>query len=169
MKKILFFLVIIVVFYLLYYKNYNISDDSIRFRVISNSNNMSDIIIKEKVVEELSDILFIENESKKDASINIFKNLNNIEKRIDKLFRENNYNKQFNISFGKNIFPKKYYHGKIYKSGEYDSLVIEIGEAKGDNFFCILYPSLCVIDYNEKNDEKEKFDFKFIKVIKDLI
>ena len=53
-----------------------------------------------------------------------------------------------------NEFPRKEYNGIVYEEGLYESLVIEIGEAKGDNYWCFLYPSLCMID--TKNDVKYK-------------
>ena len=65
-----------------------------------------------------------------------------------------------------NYFPKKVFNGKTYNEGEYKSLVIEIGEAKGNNYFCILYPSLCTIDIDEK--EESKYKFKLIEIIKNI-
>ena len=81
MKKIII-LVLIVLMYLFYYKEYNILDDSIRFRVIANSNSMEDTIMKEKVVDELSTIIFKNNDSITDAENNIYNNLKNIEDKI---------------------------------------------------------------------------------------
>ena len=167
MKKIII-LVLIVLMYLFYYKEYNIFDDSIRFRVIANSNSMEDTIMKEKVVDELSTIIFKNNDSITDAENNIYNNLKNIEDKIEKLFIKNNYNKSFNISYGLNKIPQKIYRGKKYKEGLYKSLVIEIGDGKGNNYFCILYPSLCLLDYENKEDNNKKYSFKIVDVIKDV-
>ena len=166
MKKIIL-IVLIIIFSLIFYnrKDYIINEDSIRFRVIANSNNMNDIIMKEKVVSELSKYLFIKENSKEKMNNYIYKNLKNIEDSITKIFKDNNYDKSFKISFGKNEFPRKNYRGKTYEEGLYDSLVIEIGEAKGNNYFCILYPSLCVLDYEEK-EEKGKINIKLFELIK---
>ena len=60
MKKIIIVICVFVFMYLFNYNEYNISDDSIRFRVIANSNSIEDISMKEKVVNELSGILFKE-------------------------------------------------------------------------------------------------------------
>ena len=57
--------------------------------------------------------------------------------------------------------------GKEYNEGLYESLVIEIGEAKGDNYFCILYPSLCLIDYENRENNKS-YGFKIVDVFKDI-
>lgn len=167
MKKIIIVICVFVFMYLFNYNEYNISDDSIRFRVIANSNSIEDISMKEKVVNELSGVLFKKVESKIEAENNIYNNLEIIEDKINKLFIKNNYDKNFNISYGLNEFPKKYYRGKEYEAGLYNSLVIEIGEGKGNNYFCVLYPSLCLMDY-ENTENNEKYNFKIVEFIKKM-
>ena len=164
MKKFLIFVIIVLSIIMLSKNDYNVSEDMIRYRVIANSNNSIDIIMKEKVVSELSSILFKENQSLEEVESNIYNNISNIEYKINKLFKENNYDKSFNISYGINSFPEKVFMGKKYESGDYKSLVIEIGEGKGNNYFCILYPSLCIIDYNQNKE----YGFKIKEVIKKL-
>ncbi len=167
MKKIIILVGFLLVMYILSIDEYNTSEDTIRFRVISNSDSKKDIIMKEKVVNELSPILFIDNSSVEEAKNNIYSNLENIDNKIDKLFKKNNYNKKYNISYGLNEFPKKVFMNKVYDEGMYESLVIEIGEAKGSNYFCILYPSLCMLDYeniNKDTNYKSKIKEIFSKI-----
>lgn len=166
MKKIILIISIILVIILLSNNNYNVTNDMIRFRVIANSNNSEDIIMKEKVVKTLSNLLFKNNDSIEDTRNNVISNINNIENKIDKLFKKNKYDMTYNISYGLNHFPKKEYNGQVFSEGDYESLVIEIGEAKGNNYFCILYPPLCMID-EEKTDEV-KYDFKIVELLKKL-
>ena len=164
MKKIIIIIGILLCLYLYNTKEYNISEDMIRFRVIANSNSNKDILMKELVVKELSNLLFIKNNNINDARENIYNNLDKVNKKIDNLFKRYNYDKEYNVSYGINDFPKKTFLGKEYDEGSYESLVIEIGEAKGNNYFCILYPSLCMVDYEEDN----KYSFKIIEVFKEL-
>ena len=164
MKKILLIGSILLLLYLCNYKEYNNYEETIRFRVIANSNSSKDILMKEKIVKELSTILF-KDLSYEETNNNIYNNLKKIEDRINILFKNNNYNKKFNISYGLNEFPEKKYKGKIYKKGLYKSLVVSIGESKGNNYFCILYPSLCTID---DLDNKENYKFKIVELIKDI-
>lgn len=166
MKKIILIISIILVIILLSNNNYNVTNDMIRFRVIANSNNSEDIIMKEKVVKTLSNLLFKNNYSIEDTRNNVISNINNIENKIDKLFKKNKYDMTYNISYGLNHFPKKEYNGQVFSEGDYESLVIEIGEAKGNNYFCILYPPLCMID-EDKTDEV-KYDFKIVELLKKL-
>ena len=166
MKKIFLIMILLIGMNLIIRDEYNISDNSIRFRVIANSNSAKDIIMKEKVVKELSDLIFINSDNYNEIEENIYNNLKVIENRINKLFKSNNYDKNINIMYGINKFPKKTYKGKTYKEGNYKSLVIEIGEAKGDNYFCFLYPSLCLIDYEEKINKKS---FKVLEILEKYI
>ena len=169
MKKILIVASILVLIIILDVKEYNSTRDDIRFRVVANSNSPRDILIKEKVVNELSKILFIDSTNINEVDDNIYSNLENIEQIIDDVFENNNYNKNYTISYGLNEIPRKVYHGKLYEKGLYKSLVIEIGEGKGNNYFCILYPSLCVIDVEENDGKKIKYNFRIKEFIKDHI
>ena len=165
MKKFFMFLIIFVI--IISSKNYVDNSNSIRFRVISHSNSIKDINMKEKVVDEVSQILFKKTNSKEEMNSEIYKNLKTIENRIDSLFKMNNYDRNFKILYGKNYFPNKKYRGINYSEGYYDSLIIEIGEGKGDNYFCILYPSLCIIDYKKNN--KDRYSIKVLEYLESII
>ena len=166
MKKILIIACILAISLVLFKDDYSLTKDAIGFRVIANSNSAKDILMKEKVVKSLSNILFKDSKNKIETKNNIVDNISNIENNIDYLFKENNYNVNYNINYGLNFFPEKEYNGIKFKEGNYESLVIEIGEAKGNNYWCILYPPLCMIDDNK--NEEIKYKFKVIELIKKL-
>lgn len=165
MKKVLTILLILISIILLN-RNNDISNDIIRFRVIANSNSSKDILIKEKIVSEISDLIFVDNKSKEEARKNINNSIPTIESKIKKLFESNDYDKDFKISYGLNKFPKKEYEGIEFEEGEYESLVIEIGEAKGNNYWCMLYPPLCFVDNNEEDNIEYKF--RLLEALKKL-
>ncbi len=119
--------------YLINYDEYNITEDAVRFRVIANSNSVLDIAMKEKVVNKLSKLLFKNYQSEEELNKNIYDNLDNISKEIDILFKNNNYDMNYNILYGINDFPKKDFMGMHFVAGNYISLVIDIGEAIGNN------------------------------------
>ena len=50
----------------------------------------------------------------------------------------------YNINFGYNYFPAKQFKGHTYEEGYYESLVVSIGEAKGDNWWCVMFPPMCL-------------------------
>lgn len=166
MKKILIVLLLLFGLYLFSKDDSRISDDSIRFRVIANSNSEEDIKMKELVVKELSSTLFKEN-SLEGTRSNIISNISQIEKRIDRVFDNNNYDKTYNVIYGMNEFPEKVYNGVVYEKGLYESLVVEIGDGNGNNYWCFLYPSLCLLDY--KNGEEEvEYKSKIAEIIDKL-
>ena len=58
----------------------------------------------------------------------------------------NKYINNYSINYGYNYFPEKTFKGIKYPAGNYESLVIKIGDGSGDNWWCLLYPPLCFID-----------------------
>lgn len=160
MKRKIFLILLGLIIITVYSQNeteITIPDSSIRLRVIPNSNEAKDINIKEQVKEYLETDIYtllkdIDNIDKARSIIN--KNIPNIENNIDNIFKNNNYNLSYKVNFGQNYFPEKTYQGKKYKSGEYESLVIYIGESKGDNWWCVLFPNFCLIDTEENHEYK---------------
>lgn len=141
-------------------ENIIIPKRAIRLRIIADSNSVYDQYIKnevKKIMEEeikdnLNDITEIE------TSRNIIKsNINKYREKIEKLFIKKNYNKEININFGLNYFPKKVYKGVTYEQGDYESLVITIGSGQGDNWWCVLFPPLCLLEAEENTEVEYKF------------
>ena len=167
MKKIIIVLLLVMSLYL-----YNSSKDdyyivpkeSIRFRIIPNSNSVTDLYVKEKVKEEINDVIqTIEtNDTINDVRTEISNSIPLINDKIETLFDKLNYNETFNINYGLNYFPEKIYKGVKYESGEYESMVIEIGKKQGDNYWCVLFPPLCLIEAEESTDVEYSF---FVKEI----
>ncbi len=157
LKKILFLVIILSSFLLISDKEYVIPNESIRLRIIPNSNSSLDIIMKENTKKEIMEIVNNFDSVSIDSSRKeIVENVSNVENKVKKLFDDNNYNETFVVNYGLNKFPEKIYKGVKYKEGYYESLVVEIGNAKGNNFWCVLYPPLCLIDENKETNYKSK-------------
>ena len=160
-RKLILIILTIVTIYVVYNnvkaEEIVIPNTAIRLRVIPNSNNLLDQEMKAKVKEYLETNLY-----KNFANVNnideartmINNNIPKMEEDITSIFNENNYDMNFKVKYGNNYFPKKEYKGITYEEGYYESLVVEIGEAKGDNFWCVLFPSLCLLE-TEKTTEVE--------------
>ena len=162
MKKILIILAAISCLYLISQNETDyivIPKDSIRFRIIPNSNTLEDLNMKEKVKNEISSVISaIETSNDIETSRKSIKeNIPIIENKITTLFKKNNYDKTFNVKYGLNYFPEKTYKGIKYEAGDYESMVIEIGSATGSNYWCVLFPPLCMIDAKETNEVEYKF------------
>jgi stage II sporulation protein R len=154
MKKIiivLFFLIVLLVF-INEKKMLLIPNESIRFRVIANSNSTLDqdlkLSVKNDVEKELYNII--------GNSKNIGEARNRIRNNIDKVNDIlNKYNVSYDISYGNNYFPEKEYKGVKYSEGEYESVVITIGNGLGHNWWCVLFPPLCLLDEKDNLDDIE--------------
>lgn len=163
MKKVIIFLFIITSINLFSNREENviIPKESIRFRIIANSNSFEDQKQKWEINEEIIPTLTnITNSSTSlgDARISINKNIPNIEKAVKK------YSNHYLINYGQNYFPKKEYNGIEYPSGNYESLVITLGDGLGDNWWCVLFPPLCLME--AKSDDYDNITYKsYIKEI----
>lgn len=161
MKKTIIILCIIILLLTFTKSNTRIPKDSIRFRVIADSNDINSQSLKQKVVENLKSNLINTNKFTNIVETREFlkENIPLYTNIVDKTLKDNNSNEDFHINYGKNYFPEKEYNNETYPEGEYESLVITIGKGLGQNFWCVLFPPLCF-------DEKEDYHYKsFIKEI----
>ena len=151
MKKIIVLLFVLTIIYISNSEEeIIIPTNSIRYRIIANSDSTKDQMlkmnIKEKLDEEILPILSDSN-SIEDSRLLIKDNLDNIKNIVSK------YTDDFDVNYGKNYFPKKTYKGINYDAGNYESLVITLGSGLGKNWWCVLYPPLCLIDENTNDVE----------------
>lgn len=161
MKKLLCFLVIIfIVVTSVKASNFVIPDDAIRIRVIANSNSEYDQEIKLKIKEMLEIKMYnlLKDIKGVESARNIINNnLSNIESDVKNILENENYTLGYNISFGDNYFPKKEYKGVTYEEGYYESLVVTLGSGDGDNWWCVLFPPLCLLEAEESEEVEYKF------------
>ena len=160
MKRTIFVILIIIIS-IFVYVNVNaeviIPKDAIRVRVVPNSNSVVDQNMKEKVKNYVSNYMTLKLDgvmSALEARKIIKDSMDELNQDIEKMFQDNDYDMDFTINFGENHFPDKAYKGVIYNEGDYESLVVYIGEASGDNWWCVLFPPLCLLEADE-NDTGE--------------
>lgn len=159
-KKIFIILLVGIIITNVKADNYMIPDDAIRLRVIANSNSKYDQNIKmdvKNLLEVKMYNLLKDIKGSNNAKTVINNNLFNIENDIRNLLKMKKYDKSFTMNFGKNYFPKKEYRNVIYNAGYYDSLVVTLGDGNGDNWWCVLFPPLCLLEAKEN----EKVEYKF--------
>ena len=138
-------------------KSLLIPDNAIRIRVIANSDTLFDQETKSKIKNEVSYYLYdkLKNiDNYNDADSIIKSNINNVKNII------NNYVDKYEINYGVNNFPEKEYRGIKYDEGKYQSLVIKLGQGDGENFWCVLFPPLCLIDEENMSDATYTFYIK---------
>ncbi len=136
-----------------------IPNSAIRLRVIPNSNSAQDQNIKKQVktyLEKNTYNILKDEKSIKEARKKINENIPVIEENVGRIFKDNNYDVSYNVNYGYNYFPSKTYRGITYKEGYYESIVISIGAAEGDNWWCVLFPNLCLADLEQKENSEYK-------------
>ncbi len=158
----------------------------IRLHVIANSDSKLDqeikLKVRDEIIKELSPALIKSNSI--GESRNII--LNNI-KKIKKI-SENYSDKKVTVCLDHSNFPTKEYEGISFPAGNYEALKITIGEGKGKNWWCVMFPPLCftnssisfsensvkTLKQNLTNEEYElisthspkiKFKFKILELI----
>ena len=163
MKKYIFLVIAIIVMCIVYV-NVNASevvipDSAIRVRVVANSDSLNDINMKLRVTEYLQNYLspiLMDVSNIEEARFIIESKLDEIDDGIEKIFEENNYDVSYIVNFGDNYFPNKEYKGVKYKAGNYESLVVTIGSGSGENWWCVLFPPLCLLDATDSSDVEYK-------------
>lgn len=166
MKKTLIIVAIIItILSLNKEESIGIPKQSIRFRVIANSDSKNDQNIKQNVVSSLTgELQKIESSNLTlSSSRKIIKDkLPKFEEVIGLTLYDTPYKDNYKVNYGLNYFPKKEYKGVIYEEGEYESLVVTIGDGLGKNFWCVLFPPLCQID-------EEMEDVEYTSLVKEII
>ena len=127
----------------------DISESVFRLHVIANSDSQEDQNLKYKVRDKILEYM---NEisidcSSKDEVIALAKeNQENFQDIAKKVIKENGYDYDVNVSIGNYEFPTKNYGDISLPAGNYDALRIEIGDAVGQNWWCVMFPPLCFVD-----------------------
>jgi len=144
--------------------SYDYKEKLIRFHVIANSDTDEDQELKLKVRDAVIAYLQpkLENSKSIEESEAIIKDeYDNLEKISKKIISENGYDYSVKIGLQYSDFPAKQYSSVVLPAGKYKALKIIIGEGKGKNWWCVMFPPLCFVDeqngvIDEKTDEKLK-------------
>lgn len=167
-SKFIFLLVFLLVFYTFFCSlsyatsvSNNISDCVFRLHVIANSDSDEDQNLKYRVRDSLLSYMndLAANCSSKEEVINLANShLSDFEKIAHDVVLENGFDYNVKVEIGNFEFPTKTYGDISLPAGFYDALKVEIGEAKGKNWWCVMFPPLCFIDISSGNlseDSKE--------------
>lgn len=142
-----------------------IPDEAIRLRILANSDTDEDQALKRKVRDAVNAEItewVAELTSIEAARELIQERLPEIEKIVARVLEEENSNQSYTVDYGRNVqFPTKLYGQFLYPAGEYEAILISLGEAEGANWWCVLFPPLCFLDFStgdaiEASDEEGK-------------
>jgi stage II sporulation protein R len=126
-----------------------LASEILRFHVIANSDSEADQALKLKIKGELTKDLRPKLEHARDiveARKILQDNLKEMEKISNDIINESGFNYTATASIEKGYFPLKVYGDLSLPPGEYEAVRVELGLAKGQNWWCIMFPPLCFVD-----------------------
>ena len=124
------------------------SEDVLRIHIRANSNGEKDQKVKYEVknaVTEFLTPLLVGATDKEKARKIIQSNLDEISALATAVLEKNGFAYGAKASLCKESFPTRHYEELTLPAGEYDALILNLGEAEGDNWWCVVYPPLCFV------------------------
>ncbi len=142
----------------------DIANSVFRLHVIANSDSKEDQDLKYKVRDNL--IKYMKEicgdcKTKDEAILLVTEHQEEFKEIALKTIHDEGYSYDVNISIGNFEFPTKDYGDISLPAGFYDALRVEIGEAKGQNWWCVMFPPLCFVDVTSgvvPEDSKEQLE-----------
>ncbi|PFR45251.1 stage II sporulation protein R [Bacillus thuringiensis] len=129
-----------------------IPKEAVRLRILANSDSDKDQALKRKVRDEVKaqiDGWVADLTSFEEARKVIQNHIPEIEKTVENTLKREGSKESFQVKFSKNVkFPTKVYGNFIYPAGEYEAVLITIGEGEGANWWCVLFPPMCFLDFS---------------------
>lgn len=118
----------------------------LRLHVRANSNSEEDqavkYLVRDALVEWLTPLV-AEAESKEEALLLVENNLDEAERIAEAVLLQNGFFYGATAKLTEEEFPTRVYEGTTLPAGVYDAFILELGEGKGDNWWCVVYPPLC--------------------------
>ncbi|MDR7857579.1 stage II sporulation protein R [Tissierella sp.] len=124
-------------------------DEIIRFHIRANSDKEEDQALKLKIRDEILKEMGEKFESTKslDESRNIIKNnITEMKAITEKVIKKEGEDYSVAVTLGQDTFPTRKYGNLVLPAGKYETLLITLGEGKGQNWWCIMFPPLCFAD-----------------------
>ncbi|MFS0750283.1 stage II sporulation protein R [Oceanobacillus sp. 1P07AA] len=152
-----------------------IPDEAIRLRILANSDSDRDQEIKHKVRDEINEVVteWVKDIDDIDEARKLIQTrISELETVVDEVLIEEDEEVEYAVEYGKNIsFPAKLYGNYLYPAGEYEAILVTLGEGSGSNWWCVLFPPLCFLDFfngtsvaaegEEQEVEEEETEVKF--------
>ena len=129
-----------------------------RLHILANSDSAEDQAVKLKVrdaILELTEEGVLQCHNKEDAKAYMQAHLEEIVARADEVLQEENFPYRATAEIGRFDFPDKTYGDVTYPAGEYDALRIKLGAAEGQNWWCVMFPPLCLVNMEDTADSQE--------------
>ncbi len=143
----------------------NISSSVFRLHVIANSDSCEDqnlkYIVRDRVLDYMNSLVDSDVSSKDEIMKVVSDNLESFKSIAQNTVYENGYDYKVSVEIGNFAFPTKSYGDIALPAGYYDALRVSIGDAKGKNWWCVMFPPLCFVDVSSgivPEDSKETLE-----------
>lgn len=139
-----------------------IYDSVVRLHVLANSDEDYDQALKLKVRDRLLEItspIVVDCKSRDEAREKLTAHFGELEAAAREVIRAEGYDYDVKVSLEDEYYPTREYEGLCFPEGTYASLKVEIGEAKGKNWWCVLFPPLCLSAASEKKEQSAEDAF----------
>ncbi len=141
--------------------NQDLSDSMIRLHIVANSDSDADQTLKLRVRDEVITYMTERMDSlqtKETAGAYVKDHIGELETVANAVIAKEGFSDLARVSFGKYPFPTKQYENVILPAGFYDALKVEIGQAEGQNWWCVMFPPLCFVDDTKGEMEEDYMD-----------
>ncbi len=177
MKKITVIIGVLIIIFLgsnSYYANSNSLNNSVlRLHVIANSDSVDDQALKIAVKNEVVELLktdFAEQQDVEQARKLATENIPRIQELAEEVIESQGYHYTVQVKVGEYMFPTKSYGNLVFPQGEYQALRIIIGDGEGKNWWCVLFPPLCMVSDSDKGlsfdkEEEAQVSFKCLELL----
>ncbi|TRZ36685.1 stage II sporulation protein R [Niallia circulans] len=138
-----------------------IPSDAIRLRILANSDSEEDQALKRKVRDAVNAEItnWVADLTSKEAAKQLLKDKQpEIQKIAEKVVMEESSDQTVKVKFGKVDFPTKLYGEFLYPAGEYEAILITLGAGEGANWWCVLFPPLCFLDFSNSVAVSDGFE-----------
>ncbi|MDP5276811.1 stage II sporulation protein R [Chengkuizengella axinellae] len=126
-----------------------IPEESIRLRILANSDSPRDQWIKGEIRNEIVKYMndwVAQPDQITDAREMVSSHMNQLEALVGKVLKDHGFDESYTVELGSFEFPTKMYGNKVYPAGLYEALRVVVGEGNGQNWWCVLFPPLCFVD-----------------------
>ena len=137
-----------------------INDNVLRLHVLANSDSEADQALKLSVRDAILEVgvgLFDNVSSRDEAEAILKENLELLQDAANRVIAEAGYRYPVRFELGEEEYPERTYDSLCFPSGSYLSLRVIIGEGEGQNWWCVLYPPLCMSAASAEKREEETF------------
>jgi stage II sporulation protein R len=125
---------------------------AVRLRILANSDSSEDQALKRKVRDEVNAQIntWVKDLTTFEEGQKVIKShIPDLQKTVARVIKEEGSNQPFTITYSKKVkFPTKLYGSFLYPAGDYEAVLIKLGAGQGANWWCVLFPPLCFLDFS---------------------